>query len=370
MKCYTKAVSINPTDSDAAQSLCSIWISQGKLKEAIDLLQQFIEVIPRSKWAWKQLGILELTESPASAITRFQTSLRILPDDSVSWSCLGDAYAREGKYVAALKALDRAKELDPAEYSADFLKARVHQKLGQFEESLACYESVLSQIPLPKARIPVLHGVAETRLVYARELHEQGSYGACLKNLCLILSVICSERVCDASFLKIAGDACIAMYRLLPMMISDRVAKLALDCIDIISSFGKVKANPITLISSATVSPHTINLHRVLDCAYLCYQSCIIQTSPDDKSILGAFYYDISLSSYYLCEATRQDDYIIEAIRFVKTSLYFRPSFWLYWNALGIFCQNVDKKLAQHSFIKAIECDATVRFLLQRSMKF
>jgi tetratricopeptide (TPR) repeat protein len=238
VKCYTKAISINPADENAVLSLCTVWIFNKKIKEATSLLQQFVMITPRSKWAWKQLGILELDDTPLSAITRFQTSLRIVHDDPDVWLCLGEAYAKEGKYVASLKAFDRAKELNPNELLNDFLKAAVYQKLGQHSEAIDCYESLLTRLPDEslKKRIPAIHGLAETRLHYARELHEQGCFGACLENLTTILTLFKENEFCNYSLYKVSGDACIEIHKLLPFMVSPEIGNLAQICHDLIVS--------------------------------------------------------------------------------------------------------------------------------------
>ena len=59
-KCYSKAISINPRDSDAVRSITDIWIKQGKVPDVVELLNQFLKFMPRSNWGWKQLGIVSI----------------------------------------------------------------------------------------------------------------------------------------------------------------------------------------------------------------------------------------------------------------------------------------------------------------------
>jgi superkiller protein 3 len=144
IKCYTKALAINPTSELSAKSLVSIWIKQNILHQATTLLKSFTAAVPRAAWAWRQLGILSLSKRRGSeAIPQLQASLRINVKDSTAWASLGEAYTLEGKYMAALKALDRSLELEQGSHGY-YLKATVYQKLGMFSESVDSFRRVFS----------------------------------------------------------------------------------------------------------------------------------------------------------------------------------------------------------------------------------
>lgn len=59
-KCYSKAISINPRDEDAVLAIANIWIIQGNVDTAMDLLKQFVDLDPRASWAWERLAILTI----------------------------------------------------------------------------------------------------------------------------------------------------------------------------------------------------------------------------------------------------------------------------------------------------------------------
>ena len=346
-KCYSKAIAINFKDQDAIRSLSSIWISQGKETESIQLLKQFVEVVPRSGWAWKQLGILSLDKEPSASISYFQSALRILPSDATTWLCLGEAYSKEGKYVAALKALERSNDMDPSCKSASYIKGHVHFVLGNYVESLEAYNSVLESTDNLKAQVPILYGISESRIEYAKELFEMGAYGLCLDQLEDI--VISAQKLSSSSssLFKISADALILMYKLVPKLIRSNFGSLCHNFIETLTKefnldFKGSNSNDTTLL--------------VLECASALYQICV-QSTPQEQ--VGWLYYDLGLSYYYRFLASGDDEILSFAIKYNKTALSFLPDSWIIWNSLGVYCKQVDQGLAQHSFIKATESDTT-----------
>ncbi|KAJ2999956.1 Superkiller protein 3 [Globomyces sp. JEL0801] len=290
-KCYSKAISTNPKDNEAIQSVTAIWLSQNKIGETNDLLKQFVSFVPRSTWAWKQLGILSLHVGRYSeAISHFQTSLRIIPKDSISWISLGEAYIEEGKYMAALKALDRAIELEPTTLTAFYLKGIVNNKLGLFAESCANFQNVLDSLENDDSnfmqKIPSIKGLAETLNLYAKELYEQGAYGSCLTKLMESIQICQKGLEFDHKsyqmLVKLLSDACFQIYNLVPELFDDSCAELLSPVISFLDERFNSKINQTGLQQYGV--EHSSNLHVLLNCATISIQNGIVWSN------LGFFY--------------------------------------------------------------------------------
>jgi superkiller protein 3 len=356
-KCYSKAVSINPTDQDAVQALVEIWISRERIQEAKDLLLQFSIVSPRSSWVWKQLGILFIEAQPETAITQFQTSLRLQPNDPICWSALGEAYSNAGKYVAALKTLDRALGLDSEYFDIYYQKGLVYQKLGMFVDSVSNLELYL-QYADEKLHFPVLHALAETSILFGSDLFEQGFYYGALEQYlkCIELcgrAVNMDERR-YISVLKFIADACIHCYKQIRNLVTDEHLEKILELLQLL------KSKYESLFDNMEIAFEGSALEKLLIFSYYCYKLCLIQSNV--QSLRTSLYRDMASTLYFLQNIRNQEsqDLWNLATQYCKTSLSYDPTNSLTWNTLGILVYRRDPQLAQHSFIQAVSYDESV----------
>jgi tetratricopeptide (TPR) repeat protein len=77
----------------------------------------------------------------------YETALKIDPNDSVTWSHLGNMYAFEGKQEEAMKAFDRALVIDPKNAEAWNNKGAVFQSLRMHEDALISFDKAISNDP-------------------------------------------------------------------------------------------------------------------------------------------------------------------------------------------------------------------------------
>lgn len=59
-KCYQKAYVLNPLDTDAALYLSNYHIADDEQEEAEAIFRQVSEASPKTGWAWRRLGYLNL----------------------------------------------------------------------------------------------------------------------------------------------------------------------------------------------------------------------------------------------------------------------------------------------------------------------
>lgn len=77
----------------------------------------------------------------------YDTSLKIDPNDTVSWTHMGNMYAFEGRQEAALKAFHEALKADPHNSFAWNNRGAVYQSLGMYEDALICFNRSIDENP-------------------------------------------------------------------------------------------------------------------------------------------------------------------------------------------------------------------------------
>ncbi|KAJ3315870.1 Superkiller protein 3 [Boothiomyces sp. JEL0838] len=346
-KCFSKAISTDPKDETAVMNLVEIWLEQSKVKESVDLLLQYH------------------TNSYSEAINYLQTALRIIPMDSICWISLGEAYAYEGKYVAALKALDRAIEIDTVSYTPYFFRGYVYQKLGNYLDAQKNYSIViekLQELGLHESRhsISTYKGMAENLILYAREQHENGAYGSCA-NLLLESTNICNTAfsIADTPFQcfgKLYADACLYIYRLVPELIQvDQVQSVIIGSEILLGHFSE-KFKQFELNN---FEPNGL-LDQLLQSAAVGYQVSVVTCDSSKNAQLGNYFHDLGLVLYYRSTvSTDYSDQLLEAsMKFLKIALKYSPDSVTSWNTLGVVAHNANPKISQHSFIRALELDS------------
>ncbi len=101
-----KADDLNESARTAMQS--------GNFPLAIQLLKRAVEVEPKNKYAWNNLGLcyLSMRQSP-EAVASFQKALEVNPYDEFAYNNLGRAYWQDRKYDDAANAFHKQLENNP-----------------------------------------------------------------------------------------------------------------------------------------------------------------------------------------------------------------------------------------------------------------
>ena len=97
---------------------------------------------------WNVKGdVLYHMKEYSKAKTNYDMALEIDPDDSTTWSHLGNIYAFEGKRALALSSFDRAIQADPKNAVAWNNKGAVFSTLEWPEEAMACFNRAVALDP-------------------------------------------------------------------------------------------------------------------------------------------------------------------------------------------------------------------------------
>ena len=171
-QCLEKAFQLDPTQTATAQQLVELYRQSHNLAAALKLLDSVILLDPlHCQWAWSLKGhchlkMLQKSSSPQEktqaatlAIASFQKALRSNMDDNASWEALGDAYMARGSYMSALKAFQKAVQLNAQSIYSIYQIAAIKQLLGEYRQAVEAYENLLVHTP---DYLPALKGVAHT----------------------------------------------------------------------------------------------------------------------------------------------------------------------------------------------------------------
>ncbi|KAJ3091854.1 Superkiller protein 3 [Quaeritorhiza haematococci] len=378
MKCYQKAFALDPKEEEAARHLSRMYLESGKVVESVAICKAVTSALPRTAWAWKQLGVVYLVEKTfVDAISCFQTALRIDAKDPQSWEGLAECYAHEGKYVAALKAFNRAIELDSALVYPRYQIARIKQKVGQYSEAISDYEEVLSLVA-DNTHIPTIEGLCESSLLQSKDCVEKGAYGqaAELLTVALVHLARAIERDFSAqSIFKIFGDVCAAFAKLsgfatlkiwspLKAIWRAAVAKNMHQEL-IFPLFSEADGSTELDFPSDPSSPDWRNKssETLSSFAGLGYRTALSLCESNMQSLRASYWHDLGLMYFYVSGLYEESSDIRlklyqAGLRSVILGLRLNGLDDGIWNTFGVIALATSTSVSQHAFVRALELNS------------
>ncbi|XP_069945055.1 superkiller complex protein 3 [Cherax quadricarinatus] len=352
VKCYEKSLSLNPCDDETGAALSDIYRILGKYEANIHLLHRVTSEGGRSScgWAWLRLGLHHLAlHGYDQAIQAFQCTLKINPDDSATYECLGDAYLARGAHTAALKVFTYASQLNPGALYPLYQIAHIKQITGENLEAIRDYEAVLKREPIKPVEVVSLIGLAEALIAIARKYYEQFFHAnvkdACLRAITALMKAA-SIKPESSCIWKLMGDACTLLH---PVPAS--LAKFTVPA--------KLIQKEIKDLDEMTV----VDKLQILQMGARCY-GVALQIGDD-----AALWHDLGVNTYLqgkVMEANNKGgdeaaikDLMDRSVMALRKSLSLDPLNGMNWNSLGIIAAHKilgEYALAQHALIKACEC--------------
>ncbi|KAK4406562.1 Tetratricopeptide repeat protein SKI3 [Sesamum angolense] len=174
LKCYQRAVVINPDDLEAGEALCDLLDEGGKESLVVAICREASEKSARAFWAFRRLGYLQAHKKKWSeAIQSLQHAIRGFPMSPDLWETLGLAYQRMGMFTAALKSYGRAVELDNSRVFALIESGNTCLMLGSFRKGIEHFQQTLEISP---HNVSALYGLASALLGLAKECANLGAF--------------------------------------------------------------------------------------------------------------------------------------------------------------------------------------------------
>ncbi|GJJ06168.1 hypothetical protein Clacol_000357 [Clathrus columnatus] len=379
-KCFQKAFEIDAREGEAARRLAEGFSNEREWDLVEVVARRTIEgeggleggmagtedatsrYMPTNAWAWKAVGVVELSRKNYLAATQaFQIALRADNDDFVSWQRLGEAYFRSGRQAAAIKALKHALTLREDDWICHFLLAEVFKVMTQYSEAIASYQTALELQP---AEMATLLALAEVHLIYSRNQSLEG-FRSRAESSALASIDVCIDIIEKSSgFRRIAWKtAADAVYELSKASTFDDTELVAQTLLSLLSYISEGTTNDIQgLISFPNLStPESVDGLYALKVAVAAYDH---RTSLDnlDNIAAASTYFDLCTALVKLSTLTEDSEkkasIIKQAKLLLQKSLDFDPlnsSYWVMWGNLHFVD---DFEVAKDAYIKALERDS------------
>lgn len=300
-----------------------------------------------------------------TAIQAFQVALRADADDQLSWLRLGEAYSKAGRFVAALKALEHAHELNPEDWVSLYFVGEVQRQTRQFSEAIRTFSSILEGRP---SELGVLHSLSQTHLDQGREELASSFFSRAEQSFVSTIQVGFRIIGTSTGFRRVAWKtAADAMYQLSQLQAytdEDSVRQTLTQLLPAISDRPAASKGVSNIIPSSLLIGDDTDLSlRTLEIAIAAYDYRISLGSLDDKAA-GCAYYDIALAlaAYRRRTIVAEKQTLIEqeAVKYFKEALRLDPSNDRYWNSLANINFVTEPATAQHAYVRALEIDSKV----------
>ena len=150
---FRLALQDDPSSAEALYGLGSVYLQQGKTKEARESFERAIQLhttypgtLPNS---WNNLGILSAREgNTTAAIGYFQRALQIDPAHTIALLNLGNAYRQNKDWVAAKDSLQKALDLGPEDPETNYSLGMVYAQLGDTDRAYEYLKKALALRPV------------------------------------------------------------------------------------------------------------------------------------------------------------------------------------------------------------------------------
>ncbi|KAL6996045.1 hypothetical protein U1Q18_006180 [Sarracenia purpurea var. burkii] len=219
LKCYQRAVTLWPDDSESGEALCDLLDGGGKESLEVAVCQEASGKSPRAFWAFRRLGYLQIHQNRWSeAVPSLQHAIRGYPTCADLWEALGLAYQRLGMFTAAIKSYGRAIELDDSRVFPLVESGNICMMLGSFGKGVEQFQQALRISP---QNASAHYGLASALLGLSKECINSGAFkwGASLleeaSNVAKAGTCLAENTSC---IWKLHGDIQLAYAKCLPWM--------------------------------------------------------------------------------------------------------------------------------------------------------
>ncbi len=148
IRCYNKALEINPGSVEVLNNRGLALARTGRLGDAIHSYDMALELKPDDPEVLYNKGIaLAQIGKKSEALACYDRLLEANPNDSNSWCSRGDVLFEGGNYEEALKAYDQSIQLNPNDETAWNNRGMTLVKFNRYEEAIESYDKALEINP-------------------------------------------------------------------------------------------------------------------------------------------------------------------------------------------------------------------------------
>ena len=284
-------------------------------------------------------------------------------DDHMSWLRLGEAYSKAGRYAAAFKALERARELNPADWIASYFIGDVQRLMGAYEEAIKAFESILEG---RRQELGVLYSLGQTYLELGRFELAMAFLARAETSFVSVIRVTLKLLDASSGFRRVAwktvADSLYQLSTLSAFYDEDAVKEVVAAIASLViehSRKGLVDVTPQSL-SAGDLSDVSVYALQAASAAY----EYRLSLGAINDAAKATEHYDLGVAMSAFARRTLDNDKREkaqqEAISQFKNALRLEPGNDAFWVALGSATFLSQTALCQHSYIRALEIDGKV----------
>lgn len=289
--------------------------------------------------------------------------MRAEPDDSLTWLRLGEAYNHAGRHVAALKALERARELQPDDWIAAYFIGDVYRQTGQYQFALDAFKSILKDRP---TEVGVVASFAQTYLDLGRNQLNDGFIARAELSLSSAVEIAINAMVDNPGFRgvlwKLVGDAIFLLSSRMVFIDEPPVRTALTLASNALSRESTTHLNGI--VDSIEINfQQPLDGSKALDIALATYDHRLVLGSTE-STVMGSAWFDlgVAIRMWTIRKPSNLQLQFAEAkiVECFAQALRDSPDNDTYWMAMGDAYFVSNARLAQHAYIRALEIDPKV----------
>ena len=290
IKCYAKAVELEPSDEAAGNALCDLYEQSAQHELLATTCQRASSRHRGAAWAWRRMGLAAAAAGRhAEAMSSLQLAVRAHPEDGDCWDALAAAYTQQGSYESGVNAYARCVALKA---SASDVCARERCAMGRLlllnreaEDAALAYGAVLAQMP---RYVPALVGMGEALLLGATEEREFGNLSSMAASL--VKAVGHLQAALDIEAEAPEGRQTLKAHKLLGDCLSELAVATAADASEALvsraldSTMRKSRGEQ-TEADGAALPPHVLPAATMLRAAAGAYETVLAMVTAAVDSL-------------------------------------------------------------------------------------
>lgn len=170
-----RAIKLRPSDPDAYLVLTQLWLDQGRVDDAVKVVDELGAAVPGEPVGYRRLGLALAERNDATRAERLLSrAVERDPGDLESWGALARMAEANGKLQRALEYWEKGLERDPENRDVLLNTGRLALRLKRLPEARAYFELVMSQGRDPEVAVKVAFSyLAAQQLTLAAEVLDQ-----------------------------------------------------------------------------------------------------------------------------------------------------------------------------------------------------
>ncbi|KAF2122098.1 hypothetical protein BDV96DRAFT_640163 [Lophiotrema nucula] len=387
-QCFQKAFELSPSELVAAERLARLFADGGEW-DIVEVISQRVvdsgkvRPAPGSKrkgvsWPHSALGVVQMNKQEyTDSITSFLAALRISPDDYHSYVGLGESYHNSGRYNSASRAFNYAEnptdgvsmKKSGESWFTKYMLANVNRELGEFDEAITGYETVLAE---RSKEFGVSIALLQTLVEKAWRCIETGFFGEAVDSAirAIAIATAIAEYKPDAFNLwKAVGDASsiftwaqekLSNYpaEAIGKLLTTEIEATAYDELRDVDSIGSGDLGHLSKPFDSN-EPKAF-LPRVLKASIMAQKRAII-SSHGDVHAQAVAWYNLGWTEYraHVCIEQEQEEqglttFLRAAIKCFKRAIELEAGNSEFWNSLGVITTTLNPKVAQHALVRSL----------------